>query len=413
MIENNLKILAISQVYFPDTASVSQHLTDLLENLVYKGHSATVISSQRDYENTKLNYPTRQNINGVKIIRIRNTGFGKKNKITRVVDFLTFNLLILFKLLFIKKKRYDIILGLTSPPLLSYVGLIIAKLKKIRFVYWTMDLQPELSIVAGYIKKGSRPAKLLQNRGDFIFKNSSKVITLDVFMQRHILERLGYVNQQIDIIPVWPVMNNVYEGMRLNNPFRIKNNFGDKIVIMYSGNHSVMHPLTTLLEAAVILRNDPRFLFVHIGGGVNLKEVIECKVKNNLKNINILPYQPREKIHISLSSADIQVVSLGNGCVGYTHPNKIYGSMFVGRPILYIGPEKSHITDILDKCPGNISVRHGEVDLLVQSILDFADTNDQYKRKIGKENRDFVNTNYSPEILIKKMTASIERSIQL
>ena len=54
--KENLKILAISQAYYPDSASVSQHLTDLLEALTKKGHNITVYSSIRDYENTKVNF---------------------------------------------------------------------------------------------------------------------------------------------------------------------------------------------------------------------------------------------------------------------------------------------------------------------------------------------------------------------
>ena len=106
-------------------------------------------------------------------------------------------------------------------------------------------------------------------------------------------------------------MESVYEGKREDNPFRQENGFGDRIVIMYSGNHSVMHPLTTLLETAVRLSDDKRFLFVHIGGGVRLQEVREYKEEYGLDNVMILPYQSRERIHLSLGSADIQVVSLG------------------------------------------------------------------------------------------------------
>ena len=234
MITHKLKILAISQVYYPDTASVSQHLTDLLENLSNKGHDVTVFSSKRDYENSKINYPKYELINNVKIHRITNTSFGKKNKISRLIDFFTFNVLIFFKLLFIKNNNYNLIIGMTSPPLLSYIGLKLAIFKKIKFVYWTMDLQPELSIVANYINDGSKAAQLLQKRGDYIFKFSDKIITLDSFMKKHIINRIGKVKKELDIIPVWPVLNKLYVGERLSNPFRLQNNFKDKIVIMYS-----------------------------------------------------------------------------------------------------------------------------------------------------------------------------------
>jgi colanic acid biosynthesis glycosyl transferase WcaI len=51
-----------------------------------------------------------------------------------------------------------------------------------------------------------------------------------------------------------------------------------------------------------------------------------------------LAYQDRSKLHLSLGASDLQVVILGDNQVGYTHPNKIYGAMFIGKPILYIGP---------------------------------------------------------------------------
>ncbi len=403
-----MKIVCISQVYWPDTASVAQHLVDLLQALSDHGHDVTVITSRHNYEHPEIMYPAMEHHNGVRIHRLSNTGFGKKTKLGRLADFLSFNVLISCKLLLLKRSECDAMIGLTSPPLLSYLGIRAAKMKNIRFVYWTVDLQPELSLVAGYMKAGSIPAKSMQKCGDYVFHQSDKIIVLDDYMKQHINRRLHTEKSGIDVIPVWPVMTAVFEGGRMENPFRIENGFGDRIVIMYSGNHSVMHPLTTLLDAAVRLKEDGRFLFVHIGGGVRLQEVREYKEKYRLDNILILPYQPREKIHLSLGSADIQVVSLGEGCVGFTHPNKIYGAMFISKPVLYIGPEQSHITDILCRCPGNISVSHGESDLLVQKIVAFAEMDESERSRVGIRNRRYAETYLRPDILLEKMIGSIE-----
>jgi hypothetical protein len=203
-------------------------------------------------------------------------------------------------------------------------------------------------------------------------------------------------------------MEQVYEDSRENNPFRIEHNFGDKIVIMYSGNHSTLNLLTTLLDAMVCLKDDARFLFVHIGSGVRLSEVQDYKKRFELCNLIILPYQPRENIHLSLGSADIQVVSFGNGSVGYSHPNKIYGSMFIGKPVLYIGPEESFITDILSQCPGNISVRHGDVHSLVNQLEMFANLSNDERLLIGKQNRLYAERYFHPKILLDQIVQSIE-----
>ena len=206
-------------------------------------------------------------------------------------------------------------------------------------------------------------------------------------------------------------MSTRLSGPRLANTFRQKMSFGEKTVIMYSGNMAVVHPLDTLLEAAVALRNDERFLFVFIGGGVRKKDVLDFQRDHGLKNIVLLPLQPREEIHISLGSADLQVVIHGDGCTGYTHPNKVYGAMFLGKPILYIGPEPSHISDILEQCPGNISVRHGAARELAEKIKLFASSGEAEWARVGERNRQFVCEHFSRVSLTNRLIMEIESII--
>jgi len=405
-----MKIIAISQVYWPDTVSVSQHLTDLLEYLAVRGHKVTIYTSKNDYENPKIHFKNEEIHNGVIIKRFGNTSFGKAKKVGRVIDFLSFNFILGLNLVKIKRKSYDLMIGVTVPPLLSYIGIKLAILKKIKFLYWTMDLQPELSIISGYLSPTSKAARSLQKKGDFIFKKSDIIITLDKYMGKHIYNRIGN-REKIFSVSVWPVMNTVYDGSRLSNPFRIENKFGDRIVIMYSGNHSVVHPLDTLINIETSLKDDKRFLFVHIGSGVRLKDVIENKKKYDLDNVVILPYQPRENIHLSLGSSDIQVVVLGDNCVGYTHPNKIYGAMFIGKPILYIGPKSSHVTDVLDSTKGNIIANHGEVKQIISKLELFALLSPKEKEKIGEQNAKIAKNEFTPEKLINSMAQLIEKHV--
>jgi colanic acid biosynthesis glycosyl transferase WcaI len=402
-----MKILIISQVFWPDNASVSQHLTDLAEELAKRGDEIHVLSSRKNYENPTILYKWEEVYKGITIDRIWQTGFGKSTRIGRLIDFTCFNLILFCKLMFLQKGKYSVIIGLTSPPLVSFFGVITAKLKDSRFYYWTMDLQPELAIVSGYLKKDSLSAKMLLLLGNYIFKNADVIFTLDHYMADYIVKR-GAAKEKIYINPVWPIMDQIYDGPMTENPFRIRHNLNDKIVVMYSGNHSVMHPLDTLLEAILLLKDDLRFIFVFVGGGVRKKDVTAMKLENNLENILQLPYQERNQIHYSLGAADIHVVIHGNGCTGFTHPNKIYGAMFIGRPIMYIGPEPSHITDILADCPGNISVKHSNAEKLVDELLLFVDKNDEEKKNIGQNNREYAIKNFNRSKLIDNLISEIK-----
>ena len=400
-----MRFLIITQVFYPDTVSVSQHITDIALKLVEEGHSVKVLSSRYPYEEKTNIYKSKESFNGVEIERLYQSSFGKSNFLGRLLDFFTFYCAITYKLFFLKQNTYDIVLGTTVPPLLSFIGVIISKWKKIKFVYWVMDLQPELSISSGLIKKGSLAASVFTVIGNYIIKNSNKIISLDHFMTNYLQSR-GAKND-ISTIPVWPVLDQIYQGDRMSNPFRVENSFGEKMVIMYSGNHAFVHPLDTLLQSALQLKNNSNFLFVFVGGGVRKKDVTEFKNKYKLDNIIQLPFQPRENIHNSLGSSDIQVVILGEGQVGYTHPNKVYGALYIGKPILYIGPPKSHVGDIIDELSSNIFVEHGEVDKLVNELNKIGNLKIDVLEKIGSKNRDFAVLNFHPEVLKNKMVKAL------
>lgn len=148
-----MKILILTQVFYPDNVSVSQHLSDLAFYLQKNGHDVSVISSIYNYEDKFIKYKKKEDIDGVKILRLNQSSLGKQKTHYRIIDFLTFYFNILFKILFLNRNDYDIIIGTTVPPLLSFCASLMSKFKKIKFVYWVMDLQPELSIHSGLIKK--------------------------------------------------------------------------------------------------------------------------------------------------------------------------------------------------------------------------------------------------------------------
>ncbi len=401
-----MRILLITQVFYPDTVSVSQHLTDLAEKLVEAGHEVPVYTSCYPYEEKIHRYSKSEDFQGVKIERLRQSSFGKRSTLTRLLDFFTFYFSISIKLFFVKPKKFDVIVGTTVPPLLSFVGVIVSKLKGIKFHYWVMDLQPELSISSGLIEKDSLSARFFTKLGNYIIRNSAGIISLDRFMTQYLYSR-GAKRESVKTIAVWPVMEKTYTGIRMSNPFRLENDFGDRVVIMYSGNHAYVHQLDTLLEAALILKEKSRYLFVFVGGGVRKKDVTEFRIKHNLANIVQLPFQPRENIHNSLGSSDIQVVILGNGQVGYTHPNKVYGAMYIGKPVLYIGPSESHVADLINDLDGNISVQHGESQILAEKIETLFSARWDEINRIGQRNLTYANENFHPEVLKQKMLDAI------
>ncbi len=406
-----MKLLILSQVFWPDTASTAQHLSDFADEMEKNGHEVRVICSRFAYESPQTSYSRYEHKNTIEIKRLRNTKFGKGKILGRLVDFLSYNALLVVHLFKIRKHKIDAILGMTSPPLVSFIAVRFAKIKKVPFIYWTMDLQPELAIASKMIRKNSPSALLLTRLGAHIIKHSALIFSLDRYMADYLVKK-GSKSTRIATIPVWSVVDKRYMGEIEDNPYRINNGFTDKVVVMYSGNHAHVHPLDTLLKAAAMLKDDSRFVFAFVGGGVRKKDVTQFKKENSLTNVVQLPYEPRENIHHSLGAADIHVVVLGENQVGFTHPNKIYGAMFLAKPIAYIGPSVSHVNDILRHIDGNISIEHDEQHTLVKQLKAFAELRAEDRQAIGNANLAYASEHFNPVHLKSNMVHAVENCVE-
>src|ERR1039458_1302261 len=85
-----MNILLLNQAFYPDVVSTAQHASDLAMGLTQAGHKVTVICNSRGYDDPKLQFPSQETWNGIKIVRVRSTGFGKSSKWRRASDFGTF-----------------------------------------------------------------------------------------------------------------------------------------------------------------------------------------------------------------------------------------------------------------------------------------------------------------------------------
>ena len=367
-----MKYLLLNQCFYPDVVSTAQHLTDLARGLAERGHEVTVVTSDRGYDNPDARFPHREVWNNITIRRIRSLSLGKETKLRRALNFGSFLAVCSLRLLTLP--RFDVVVALTSPPLISFLASLFVAVKGGRFVFWVMDLNPDEAIAAGWLRDDSFTARLLKWMLKHSLKRSDRTIVLDRFMRSRALEK-GVAAERVSILPPWSHDDAVSFSNGGRNEFRRAHAIERKFVVMYSGNHSPCHPLDTLLAAAKQLAADDGIVFYFVGGGSEHVKVLNFAREQQLSNITCLPYQPLDKLSDSLSAADLHVVVMGDNFVGIVHPCKIYNIMTVGIPTLYIGPEESHVSDLAAETDTRqISVaRHGNVDSVVSRITEAAE----------------------------------------
>ncbi len=363
-----MKVLLLNQCFYPDVMATAQQLTDLAVGLAKEGHDVTVIASDRGYDDPSQRFPRRESWNGVKIIRISSLTLGKQTRWRRAATFATF--LVNCALRLLVSPRYDVVVALTSPPLISSLGSLFVRLKGGKFFFWVMDLNPDEAIAAGWLKADSLPARILSYLLRYSLLQAERVIVLDRFMQRRIVEKM-VPEERTTVLPPWAQDDTVRFDPRGREEFRRQHKWEDSFVVMYAGNHSPCHPLDSLVEAAHFLSGHKEIIFCFVGGGSEQGKVQAFAALHNLENIHCLPYQPFDMLSATLSAADLHVVVMGNEFVGIVHPCKLYNILTTGSPFLYIGPKESHITEIAAQGGGRYRVyaaTNGDVDSVVAYI---------------------------------------------
>ena len=369
-----MRFVFLNQSFHPDVVSSAQHLADLAAALTARGHQVTVIAARRAYDDPRTLFPRKERWRGVRIVRVGGTGLGKQAKWRRAVDCLSFILLSCLDLAFVP--RPDVIVALTSPPLIGVIGLIMARFHRARFVHWTLDLNPDEAIAAGWLRSDSLTARLLERLSRWMLRGADKVIALDQFMEARLLSK-GVEPARLRVLPPWAHGPEIRFDAVGRERFRLQHGLGEKFVVMYSGNHSPCHPLDTVLRTAEALAANPGVVFCFVGGGSEFRRIqSELRPRpgspaRRKGNILCLPYQKRTELSASLSAADLHLVVMGQDFVGIVHPCKIYNILAVGTPLVYIGPSPSPVTETLNRAGRDSrgSIVHGNVAGLIEQIV--------------------------------------------
>lgn len=400
-----MKFLLLNQTFHPDVMATGQYLAELAERLAERGHAVTVVTSRRAYDHPERRFPRSETWRGVRILRVGSTAFGKTARWRRAADFASFIAMACARLALLP--RHEAVVALTTPPLISFIGAWRARLWGARFFYWVMDFNPDEAIAAGWLCADSTAARWLDRMSRFSLRRAACNIALDRFMRDRIVAK-GVAPERVAVIPPWSHGGEVNFDPAGRNEFRRTHGLQGKFVVMYSGNHSPVHPLDTLLLAAERLRDDPALGFCFVGGGSEFVRVKRWAAERGMRQVTCLPYQPLDRLSASLSAADLHVVVMGEPFVGLVHPCKIYNILGVGAPVVCIGPHPSHLTEILAETgDGTLvgNVAHGEVDRLVAEIQRIRGAAARQPRLDAAA----VPRRFSKERLLPQLVAELER----
>ena len=198
-----MRITLVNRYFYPDQSATSRMVSSLAFALAGKGFPVRVVTSRSHYESGGASLPSRENIRGVDVHRLRMSGFGRRNLAGRSADYATFHLLVGVWLLG-NARRGDICVVCTDPPLLSGTAVLPLKLRGAQLVNWIMDLFPEVAMELGVMPKAGILARSTLALRDWSHRAANLTMCPIEAMTRYLVARTGGTGD-IVTVRLWPM----------------------------------------------------------------------------------------------------------------------------------------------------------------------------------------------------------------
>lgn len=316
-----MRVLLMNQFFWPDAAATSQLLTDVARQLAAEGHEVHAICGASGYSADQ-----GESRPDVTVHRVAGRKFSRST-VGRVLSYANFYVLAAWRAL--RVPRPDVVVTLTTPPLLSLLGNLVKSIRGARHVIWEMDMYPDVAVDLNYFRRGGVFDRVVGFLADTSRTYADMIIALGECM-RDRLQARGVPAEKIEVVHNWADSRSI--------PVLSKTEHTDRFVVLYSGNLGLAHDLDTMMQAMRALRDDLRFRFLFVGSGGRRQELARFAEAHDLNAVELRPYVQRSELARELASGDIGLVLQSDVCCGSIVPSKVYGLLAAGRPILFVGP---------------------------------------------------------------------------
>ncbi len=392
-----MKILIYSYNYHPEPIGIAPLMTELAEGLVARGHEVRVLTGMPNYPERRIYEGYRGKLyatemrNGVRVQRCYVWVRPRPGLVTRMLLDGSFVLTSFVRA--IGFWRPDVIL-LTSPPLpVSIPAALLGFLLRCPVILNLQDILPEAAVHTGLLKN-QRAIALFEHLERFAYASATRIsVIADGFVEnlrskQVPLAKMALISNWVDV--------NFIRPLAKDNAFRAEHGLNGSFVVSYSGNIALTQGMETTIEAARLLANYPQIRFIIVGEERALSKLQDYCQEREVKNVLLLPFQPRERLPEMLAAADVGLIVQKSNVVGFNMPSKTQVLLASGRAIVASVPLHGTAARAVNKSQGGVVVPPESPQAMADAILRLYHQPEE-AAEMGRRGRQFAMENYSFE----------------
>ncbi len=403
MTEDKLKILVVTQYFWPE----NMRINDLVRDFAEAGHEVTVLTGLPNYPegnvfpDYKMNPDSFKEYFGARVVRVPLVPRGKRS-FNLVLNYLSFfvsaSMLGVIKL---RNQKFDAIFVYAVSPIMAAIpAVILGRVKKVSVFVWVLDLWPETLRAVGVLQHPTllamvgRMVSWIYNRADYLLlqskgfaDNVKKYCTKEISS-----ERLVY-------FPSW-----AEDDFSASSPISSSLLQRDDSVftVVFAGNLGEAQDFPAVLDAVESLSGRVSVRWVIVGDGRMSKWLREQIESRGLNNVLLLGRHPLSAMPGIFACADALLVSLKtNDVFEKTIPGKVQAYLASSKPLL--GMINGEAARIIEESGAGFACSSGDTQGLASITLKLATTDVAQREIMGQAGREYYLRHFSKLTLMLRL----------
>ena len=324
-----MKISVITQYYKPEMGAPQNRLYEMCRGLKDNGADVSIITGMPNYPTGRIfdaykgKFSVTETLDEMEVRRYWLYASNVRKVLPRIWNMISFYIMVLFSLRYLRKRRNDFII-VESPPLtLGESALILAKWTKAKLVLNVSDLWPLSAKELGAMSENGLPYRCLEKLEHNLYKKS-------LFCMGQSQEIVDYIKEH-GAKEVYLFRNGV-DPSRFKD-IDVKPEEG-KVKLVYAGLLGFAQGIADICKSVNFAELGMEF---HIYGAGGEQAEIEATIAAHPdRGICYHGVVSRQELPSKLKEANMTLIPLVKNIFGAV-PSKIYESMAAGLPIMFVG----------------------------------------------------------------------------
>jgi colanic acid biosynthesis glycosyl transferase WcaI len=345
-----MRILFFTDHFKPEPTAAASHISERCALWSKWGHQVTAICAAPNFPEGRVMAGYRnawrlvQTDNGVRVVRVKTFIHRNEGFLLRSLDYVSYAVSAFLFSQF--EPRPDVVISSSPHLFVGVAGLAYSVVHRLPHVLEVRDLWPS-SILATDAMRPGFGFRVLEKLESLLYKQATRIIALSPSFVGRICAR-GSTRERIDVV-INGANLDLFKPRPRNEALRHELGLGGCFVVGYLGTMGLAHGLENAIDAMGLVQQD-RIKLLFVGPGP-AKGSLEARARAmGIQNVVFVPPQLREKMPEYWSLCDASLIHLRKSEVFETViPSKIFESMAMGLPIIYVGP-RGEGSAIVERC---------------------------------------------------------------